>query len=203
MGQSWRRRRQQLVSWWLAVAIVAGGLDVVLPGMWLANGTLIRPADTAFVPDNMKMSTVQAVTIKAMRTKNTPTADRTARQAVLLAAAVQAAAALPATAPLPSAAPTAEANLAVAAPAPVSDDSNAFSADWYRCVIFPESSDRAHVVSGLFGILSSTWHDYGMPGVPGDYSSAVQAAVALRIYDRNGGFGPPAWNNRAGCGKSG
>ena len=84
-----------------------------------------------------------------------------------------------------------------------SDGSNAFTASWYRCVINPESGGNFNDTSGGYGILVSTWGSYGMSGVPGQYSPGVQASVALRIFAANGGFGPGAWNNSAGCGKGG
>ncbi|HET9173803.1 MAG TPA: hypothetical protein VFN56_00810 [Candidatus Saccharimonadales bacterium] len=83
------------------------------------------------------------------------------------------------------------------------DATNAFTADWYRCVIDPESSGNFNDTSGGYGILVSTWHYYGMSGVPGEYSPATQAAIALKIYAANGGFGPGAWNNTAHCSKNG
>jgi muramidase (phage lysozyme) len=70
-------------------------------------------------------------------------------------------------------------------------------------VIEPESSGNFGDTSGGYGILVSTWQSYGMSGVPGDYSADTQAQVALQIYAANGGFGPGAWNNGAGCGKGG
>lgn len=95
------------------------------------------------------------------------------------------------------------AKLQASHPAVVTDANNAFTPTWRRCVIIPESSGRAHITSGLYGILVSTWHAYGRSGVPGDYSPAEQAEVALKIYHDNNGFGPGAWNNSANCGKDG
>lgn len=86
---------------------------------------------------------------------------------------------------------------------PGNNATDAFTADWWRCVIKPESGGRAHVTSGLYGILDSTWHAYHMSGHPGDYSPVVQEKIALEIYAANGGFGPVAWNNTAHCGKGG
>jgi muramidase (phage lysozyme) len=86
---------------------------------------------------------------------------------------------------------------------PGSNATDAFTADWWRCVITPESGGRAYVTSGLYGILDSTWHAYHMSGHPGDYAPAIQEKVALEIYAANGGFGPVAWNNTAHCGKGG
>lgn len=83
------------------------------------------------------------------------------------------------------------------------DSTNAFTSNWYRCVIIPESGGNFSVTSGGYGILVSTWHSYGMSGVPGDYSPEAQATVALQIFASNGGFGPGAWNNPVGCGKAG
>lgn len=83
------------------------------------------------------------------------------------------------------------------------DSTNAFTSNWYRCVINPESGGNFSDTSGGYGILVSTWQSYGMSGVPGDYSAEVQAGVALRLFAANGGFGSNCWNNSAGCGKSG
>lgn len=83
------------------------------------------------------------------------------------------------------------------------DSTDAFTADWYRCVIDPESGGDFNNESGGFGILDSTWAEYGMSGVPGDASEQTQADVALRLYAANHGFGSPCWNNGAECGKGG
>jgi hypothetical protein len=95
------------------------------------------------------------------------------------------------------------ARLLASHPQVITDANNAFTPDWRRCVITPESSGDFHVTSGGYGILVSTWHAYGKSGVPGDYSPQEQAEVALEIYHDNGGFGPVAWNNSANCGKDG
>lgn len=115
--------------------------------------------------------------------------------------------ATPATTPTTVETPSTTTTTAPAPTAPTveqgSDATNAFTPDWWRCVITPESSGNFDDTSGGFGILVQTWHEYGMSGVPGDYSPQTQASVALRIYQDNGGFGPSAWNNTAHCGKDG
>ena len=104
----------------------------------------------------------------------------------------------------PTAAPV-QSGYVPSAPSPITSgtSSGAFTATWWRCVINPESGGNFNDTSGGYGILVSTWHSYGMSGVPGDYSQSAQAGVAMQIYDANGGFGPGAWNNAANCGKGG
>lgn len=66
--------------------------------------------------------------------------------------------------------------------------------DW-ACIRNAESHDNYHQVSGAYGILTSTWQQYGEPGVPGAASVAVQDAFALRLFAANGYRYSGSWND--------
>ncbi len=95
---------------------------------------------------------------------------------------------------------------------------NAFTPDWYRCVINPESGGNPNQpgTGGEFGFETSTWQSNPYAQVwqsqepaganwslPWEAPLYIQAEAALILYTNNGGFGPTAWNNSANCGKSG
>jgi len=66
--------------------------------------------------------------------------------------------------------------------------------DW-SCIRHAESHDNYRQVSGAYGILTSTWHQFGESGVPGNASIAVQDAFALRLFAANGHHFSGSWND--------
>ena len=66
--------------------------------------------------------------------------------------------------------------------------------DW-SCIRNAESHDNYRQVSGAYGILTSTWLQYGETGVPGAASVAVQDAFALRLFAANGYRFSGSWND--------
>jgi hypothetical protein len=121
-------------------------------------------------------------------------------------------AAAPTPAPTPTIAPLAPAAApavvpavapVVVAAAPVavsdSDSTSVDTADW-MCIRVHESGDRYNdpsAPSGAYGILISTWHDFGYSGWPYQAAPAVQDALALRLHQMYG-FHP--WSSRYACG---
>ena len=91
----------------------------------------------------------------------------------------------------------------VSAPAPVvvpqTDENSVSTGDW-QCIRIHESGDEYNnpaAPSGAYGILISTWHDFGYSGWPYQAAPAVQDALALRLHSMYG-FDP--WSSRFACG---
>ncbi len=66
--------------------------------------------------------------------------------------------------------------------------------DW-SCIRNAESHDNYHQTSGAYGIETSTWHEFGMTGVPGEASVRVQDHFALRLFAANGHRFAGSWND--------
>jgi Transglycosylase-like domain len=89
-------------------------------------------------------------------------------------------------------------------PAPVvpvvQNDANSPNTGDWLCIRIHESGDQYNnpgKPSGAYGILDSTWHDFGYSGWPYQASPAVQDALALKLYSLYG-FHP--WSSRFACG---
>jgi transglycosylase-like protein len=84
-------------------------------------------------------------------------------------------------------------------PVPVTDATSVDTADW-RCIRVHESGDQynsAAAPSGAYGILISTWREFGYSGWPYEAPASVQDEVALKLYAR---FGWAPWSSRFACG---
>jgi hypothetical protein len=98
------------------------------------------------------------------------------------------------------------ANFAVTAPAPLpappvaqTDANSPYTADW-MCIRIHESGNIYNdpsEPSGAYGILDSTWHDFGYAGWPYQAPPVVQDHLALVLYSLYG-FHP--WSSRFACG---
>lgn len=66
--------------------------------------------------------------------------------------------------------------------------------DW-ACIRNAESNDNYRQVSGAYGIETSTWHQFGMTGVPGQASIEVQDHFALRLFAANDYRFAGTWND--------
>jgi Transglycosylase-like domain len=82
----------------------------------------------------------------------------------------------------------------------VQNDANSTStADW-MCIRIHESGDQYNnpsKPSGAYGILVSTWHDFGYSGWPYQAPPVVQDQLALKLHSLYG-FHP--WSSRFACG---
>ena len=84
-------------------------------------------------------------------------------------------------------------------PPPVTDATSVDTADW-MCIRVHESGDQYNspaAPSGAYGILISTWRDFGYSGWPYEAPASVQDQVALELYAR---FGWAPWSSRFACG---
>jgi hypothetical protein len=84
-------------------------------------------------------------------------------------------------------------------PPPVTDADSVDTADW-MCIRVHESGDQYNspaAPSGAYGILISTWREFGYSGWPYEAPASVQDQVALELYARYG-FEP--WSSRFACG---
>jgi hypothetical protein len=84
-------------------------------------------------------------------------------------------------------------------PVPVTDGDSVYTADW-MCIRIHESGNRYNdpaEPSGAYGILVSTWHDFGYSGWPYQAPAMVQDHLALLLYSLYG-FHP--WSSRFACG---
>ena len=84
-------------------------------------------------------------------------------------------------------------------PPPVTDATSVDTADW-RCIRVHESGDQYNspaAPSGAYGILISTWREFGYSGWPYEAPASVQDQVALELYAR---FGWKPWSSRFACG---
>ena len=84
-------------------------------------------------------------------------------------------------------------------PPPVTDATSVDTADW-RCIRVHESGDQYNspaAPSGAYGILISTWREFGYSGWPYEAPASVQDHVALELYAR---FGWEPWSSRFACG---
>jgi hypothetical protein len=84
-------------------------------------------------------------------------------------------------------------------PPPVTDADSVDTADW-MCIRVHESGDQYNspaAPSGAYGILISTWREFGYSGWPYEAPASVQDHVALELYARYG-FDP--WSSRFACG---
>jgi hypothetical protein len=84
-------------------------------------------------------------------------------------------------------------------PPPVTDATSVDTADW-MCIRVHESGDQynsAAAPSGAYGILISTWREFGYSGWPYEAPASVQDEVALKLYAR---FGWAPWSSRFACG---
>lgn len=66
--------------------------------------------------------------------------------------------------------------------------------DW-ACIRHAESQDNYRQVSGAYGILTSTWHQFGESGEPGEASIETQDDFALRLFAANGYRFSGSWND--------
>jgi hypothetical protein len=102
--------------------------------------------------------------------------------------------------------PIASVPLASTAPVPLpvppvvrTDGNSVYTHDW-MCIRIHESGnqyDNPNKPSGAYGILVSTWHDFGYTGWPYQAAPIVQDHLALELYDLYG-FQP--WSSRFACG---
>jgi hypothetical protein len=84
-------------------------------------------------------------------------------------------------------------------PPPVTDATSVSTADW-NCIRVHESGDQYNspaAPSGAYGILISTWREFGYSGWPYEAPASVQDHVALELYAR---FGWQPWSSRFACG---
>jgi Transglycosylase-like domain len=84
-------------------------------------------------------------------------------------------------------------------PPPVTDATSVDTADW-MCIRVHESGDQYNspaAPSGAYGILISTWREFGYSGWPYEAPASVQDEVALKLYAR---FGWAPWSSRFACG---
>jgi hypothetical protein len=84
-------------------------------------------------------------------------------------------------------------------PVPVTDANSVNTPDW-MCIRIHESGDRYNspaAPSGAYGILLSTWQEFGYSGWPYQAPASVQDALALRLHQLYG-FEP--WSSRFACG---
>jgi hypothetical protein len=84
-------------------------------------------------------------------------------------------------------------------PPPVTDATSVATADW-MCIRVHESGDQYNssaAPSGAYGILISTWREFGYSGWPYEAPASVQDEVALKLYAR---FGWAPWSSRFACG---
>jgi hypothetical protein len=84
-------------------------------------------------------------------------------------------------------------------PPPVTDATSVDTADW-TCIRVHESGDQynsAAAPSGAYGILISTWREFGYSGWPYEAPASVQDRVALALYAR---YGWAPWSSRFACG---
>ena len=84
-------------------------------------------------------------------------------------------------------------------PPPVTDATSVDTADW-MCIRIHESGDQYNspaAPSGAYGILISTWREFGYSGWPYEAPASVQDQVALELYAR---FGWKPWSSRFACG---
>jgi Transglycosylase-like domain len=84
-------------------------------------------------------------------------------------------------------------------PPPVTDADSVATADW-SCIRVHESGDQYNNPadpSGAYGILISTWREFGYSGWPYQAPASVQDQLALKLYSLYG-FHP--WSSRFACG---
>jgi hypothetical protein len=84
-------------------------------------------------------------------------------------------------------------------PPPVTDATSVDTADW-ACIRVHESGDQYNspaAPSGAYGILISTWREFGYSGWPYEAPASVQDQVALELYAR---YGWEPWSSRFACG---
>jgi hypothetical protein len=84
-------------------------------------------------------------------------------------------------------------------PPPVTDSDSVDTADW-MCIRVHESGDRYNdpaEPSGAYGILISTWREFGYSGWPYQAAPGVQDQLALKLHALYG-FDP--WSSRFACG---
>jgi hypothetical protein len=84
-------------------------------------------------------------------------------------------------------------------PPPVTDATSVDTADW-MCIRVHESGDQYNspgAPSGAYGILISTWREFGYSGWPYEAPASVQDEVALKLYAH---FGWAPWSSRFACG---
>jgi hypothetical protein len=84
-------------------------------------------------------------------------------------------------------------------PVAQTDGNSPYTNDW-MCIRIHESGNQynnPNEPSGAYGILVSTWHDFGYSGWPYQASAVVQDHLALELYSLYG-FHP--WSSRFACG---
>ena len=84
-------------------------------------------------------------------------------------------------------------------PVPVTDANSVNTEDW-TCIRVHESGDQYNNPadpSGAYGILISTWHEFGYSGWPYEAPASVQDHLALELHSLYG-FHP--WSSRYACG---
>jgi hypothetical protein len=84
-------------------------------------------------------------------------------------------------------------------PVPVTDATSVDTTDW-MCIRVHESGDQYNspaAPSGAYGILISTWREFGYSGWPYEAPASVQDRVALELYAR---YGWEPWSSRFACG---
>ena len=82
---------------------------------------------------------------------------------------------------------------------PVTDATSVDTANW-ACIRVHESGDQYNspaAPSVAYGILISTWREFGYSGWPYQAPASVQDQVALELYAR---FGWEPWSSRFACG---
>jgi hypothetical protein len=95
--------------------------------------------------------------------------------------------------------PTTTPPVAAPPPPPVTDATSVDTADW-NCIRVHESGDQYNspeAPSGAYGILISTWREFGYSGWPYEAPASVQDQVALELYAR---YGWEPWSSRFACG---
>jgi hypothetical protein len=99
----------------------------------------------------------------------------------------------------PTTTPTTTPPVAAPPPPPVTDATSVDTADW-NCIRVHESGDQYNspeAPSGAYGILISTWREFGYSGWPYEAPASMQDQVALELYAR---YGWEPWSSRFACG---